>query len=1158
MRPRAVPGAMALVASLGGLLAGAPAPQSQWAAAIEVRPSSLVLRVGEKAQLTAVVKDNVGKVLSNARVIFFSRSADAVGVTATGEVVAYRPGQYEITALSPTVSFEGDPDSYSRNDPGLRATVTVTVPPPPLARLEITAMSANLYAGTTVMAEAVAFDTSGARRGDVRASFTVSDERVVTVDPVGQLTALRPGTATLSAAAEGVTARLELRVVENPVRSLTVRTSRVEARTGDVVHFEAAARDASGREVDDVPVSYVLQAWPDPDRPESVGAGAPAQLAGDGRFVAEQPGIYTVMAIAGGRVARESVRVGPRDVAQDVEFVGHARVDDRITSDLWIWEGVDGRDYAVHGTWNAEGHAYFYDVTDPANMELIDTVQVDARTVNDVKVSEDGRIGVISREGASNRRNGIVILDVSNPRDVKILSTFDDQLTGGVHNVFVYEDHVYAVNNGRRWDVINIEDPTRPTRVGRFETSTPGRSVHDVWVRDGIAYQAGRTDGAIMVDVGGGGKGGSPSNPVEMGRLHQLTGWNHSAWPFRSKSAGKFYFVAGDEAFYRNPRVPAGISNWQAGLPSRARGWVHFLDFDDPANPREVARYEVPESGPHNYWVDWEQEILYVAQFNGGLRVVDISGELMGDLYRQGREIAKFYPDDPEGFMPNAPFLWGPQPYKGHIFFADHATGLWAVRLVPPDREAAVGPVEGRQQGEEWSRFRGPNGTGVAQAVGLPVEFGPDKNVLWKTALPPGHSSPVLTADHIFLTAIEGEALLTLCLDRATGEILWRREAPRDRAEELDPRNNPASPSPVTDGTSVFAFFPDFGLIAYDVDGNEKWRMRLGPFKNIYGMGASPVLVDDKVILVCDHNVGSFIIAVGKEDGRVRWRTERPEAKSGHSTPVVYRPPAGPTQVVVAGSFFLTGYSADSGEKLWWVRGLIFEMKSTPVVRDGVAYINGYGFPMNQPGSQVVVPPFEEVLLRHDTDANGVLEEPELPDERTRSWLTFLDLDGDRRMNFDEWSYYQAAMASTNGILAIRLGGEGDMTDENVVWQYHRAVPQLPSPLLYEGVLYMVNDGGIVTSLDPATGRAIAQGRLRGAVEAYFASPVAADGKIYFVSELGKVAVLEPGGSLEVVAVNDLDDLCYATPAIADGRIYVRTRGALYAFGRPMGPVGAR
>jgi outer membrane protein assembly factor BamB len=294
--------------------------------------------------------------------------------------------------------------------------------------------------------------------------------------------------------------------------------------------------------------------------------------------------------------------------------------------------------------------------------------------------------------------------------------------------------------------------------------------------------------------------------------------------------------------------------------------------------------------------------------------------------------------------------------------------------------------------------------------------------------------------------------------------------------------------------------------------------------------------------------VGSYIIALSKKDGRVAWKTDRPEAKSGHSTPILYDPEGGSTQIIVPGSFLLTGYSVETGEKIWWVSGLSFEMKSTPVMQNKTVYVNGYGSPMNQPGQQIAIAPFEEALAG-DGNGDSRLTQEEV-DERTKSMFSFIDLNGDGFLDSADWGFYRASMASTNGMLAIKAEGKGDMTDSNVLWQYHRSVPQLPSPLLYGGVLYMVNDGGIVTSFKPESGEVIAQGRLEGAVDKYYASPVAADGKIYFASEQGKVAVLEPGGSLKPIKVSDVGDMCYATPAISNGRIYLRTPNTLYCFGK--------
>src|SRR5579871_5065242 len=211
----------------------------------------------------------------------------------------------------------------------------------------------------------------------------------------------------------------------------------------------------------------------------------------------------------------------------------------------------------------------------------------------------------------------------------------------------------------------------------------------------------------------------------------------------------------------------------------------------------------------------------------------------------------------------------------------------------------------------DWPRFRGPNGSGVNETSGLPAEFGPQQNVIWRTPLPPGHSSPILVGDHIFLTAYEGDKLLTFSLDRTTGKIQWRREAPRDRVVKVDARNSPASPSPVSDGKNVYVFFNDYGLVSYGVDGNERWRLPLGPFNNVYGIGVSPVLVDDKVVLAIDQSTGSYIAAYGQNDGKLKWKKTRPEALSGASTPGVMRL-HGKSVIVAPASFRMDVYSADT------------------------------------------------------------------------------------------------------------------------------------------------------------------------------------------------------------------------------------------------------
>jgi outer membrane protein assembly factor BamB len=450
---------------------------------------------------------------------------------------------------------------------------------------------------------------------------------------------------------------------------------------------------------------------------------------------------------------------------------------------------------------------------------------------------------------------------------------------------------------------------------------------------------------------------------------------------------------------------------------------------------------------------------------------------------------------------------------------------------------------------EDWLQFRGPNSMGVSQNRNLPVEFGPGKNVVWKADLPPGHSSPVLAGDRIYLTAVDKEKLFTICLDRASGRINWRREVPRERKEELHKANGPASPSPVSDGKNVYVFFTDFGLISFGPDGNELWRRPLGPFNNPMGMSASPVLVGDTLLVSLDQESGSYFLALDKNTGKTRWKVDRPEFTRGFSTPVIYRPPDGPPQALIAGSYQLTAYAVDTGKAIWWVNGLTWQLKPTPVLGKDVIYVQGWAGGSDT-GQQEEIEPFEQALTRLDTNHDGKLAKEEIHDPKILKDWPAVDLDRDNMLDQRDWRLYRSRRSAQNAILAFRLGGRGDMTEKSLLWKYSKSLPNVPSPLLYEGVLYMLKEGGIFTSLDPASGKVLKQARLTGALGEYFSSPVAADNKIYVLSEEGKATVIKPGGEWEILAVNDLGDACHATPAIADGRMYFRTRSALYCFAK--------
>ena len=277
---------------------------------------------------------------------------------------------------------------------------------------------------------------------------------------------------------------------------------------------------------------------------------------------------------------------------------------------------------------------------------------------------------------------------------------------------------------------------------------------------------------------------------------------------------------------------------------------------------------------------------------------------------------------------------------------------------------------------------------------------------------------------------------------------------------------------------------------------------------------------------------------------KLKWRKARPEALSGHSTPAVYK-----NQIIAPASFRVDAYDAETGEIIWYARGLASEMKSVPVVVGDSVYISGFNTPDNDPGKQVKLPDFAEVLATFDKNKDGAISIDESPDERTRKYFPYIDLDGNGKLDESEWKMFALTMSAENGLLSFKLGGKGDISQSGLQWKYHRSIPQLPSVLAYNSVLYMVNDSGVLTTLDAATGKAFKVARIRGASDSYYASPVAADNKVVFISRSGKITVLKAGPDQEQIFASELDEEVVATPAIADGKIYIRSKSALYCFG---------
>jgi outer membrane protein assembly factor BamB len=456
-------------------------------------------------------------------------------------------------------------------------------------------------------------------------------------------------------------------------------------------------------------------------------------------------------------------------------------------------------------------------------------------------------------------------------------------------------------------------------------------------------------------------------------------------------------------------------------------------------------------------------------------------------------------------------------------------------------------------QASDWPRFRGPNGSGVTDARDLPVTFDPKRNVIWKTTVPPGHSSPILTNDRIFLTAYDDKKLMVICLERSTGKELWRRSIIKDRSERRSAGNDPATPTPATDGKNVYAFFSEFGLISFDPRGTERWRVALGPFSVPHGMASSPIVADGKIILVADQAENSFIAAFDQKTGRTVWRTGRPNFVGGYTTPILYQSAKNTkntTQVVVSGPLELASYSVETGKKLWSHGGTGVMPISSPVVSMDTFYVY-----------TDAVPPFEMLVnqMKADKNRDGKISPDEFPDPAFAGAVLSMDREygnQDGAVDSAEWNRALGlTQGGNNSFLAVSVDKANSRTNEyspsKIKWRLTKFLTDASSVLIYEGVIYLVKSGGIVTTISPVTGEILKQGRLKGALDSYFASPVAADGKVFFVSQAGMVSVIKAGGNnWEVLAVNDMGEECYATPAIADERIYIRTQSALYSFGR--------
>jgi outer membrane protein assembly factor BamB len=434
----------------------------------------------------------------------------------------------------------------------------------------------------------------------------------------------------------------------------------------------------------------------------------------------------------------------------------------------------------------------------------------------------------------------------------------------------------------------------------------------------------------------------------------------------------------------------------------------------------------------------------------------------------------------------------------------------------------------------------------VSDATGFPVEFGPDHNVAWQTEVPFGHSSPIVVGNRVYLTGSSDESLLTLALDRGTGDVLWRRETKPSRDDAMYRANDPASPTPASDGTHVYAFFQEMGLISYDSDGSERWRLELGPFDNFYGLASSPVIAGDLVLLLCDQVDGSFLLAVDKNSGEERWRANRAGRIESWSTPVLY-PSETPEAVLVFGSNWVDSYDLWTGEPRWELPGVGGGPVASPVVAGTIMVVTAPNH------NEQPLPGFAQLLADTDTDNDGALSSAEFSTvEGMGEHFGWMDRDNDDSLTAVEYGYLVELIETTPyGTMGISLPTADEPISPEIVWSVEKSIPYIATPVVYGDIAYLVRDGGIVQSVDVNTGEVFKRGRTSRSAGSIYASPVAADGKIVISSLEGEVAVLSAGEQWEVLAVNDLDEPIYASPALAGDRLFVRTSTRLYSFGTP-------
>jgi hypothetical protein len=633
-----------------------------------VTPSGRSVVVGDSLRLRAQAVDAQGRPVSGAIIRFYPAGPSFEGrVDTTGLVQAGAPGIYPVAAVA---TVPGSKPTVER--------INIRFVPGAAARIDVTPAPRRMLAGQRLRLEAQVLSAGSDVRDD-RISWRTSAPGVVRVAD-GVLTAIAPGRATITATAGAASRTLEVEVLTADVGSVEITPSAPQAHTGDVISFTATLRDRGGREISGLTPTFLF----------SPGRG---EIDADGKFVGYEPGTYQVTATFGARSADAHVTLAPRDARRSAKVVGRLPRSRFLTGEVWIHPNGN---VAYLSTVLGGDVVYAIDISNPANPVVVDSLIVNARSINDVMTTSDGNFAVVTREGAADRKNGIVIADTRDPLHPKMVAEFTEGVTGGVHSIFVYRQpkfgtHVFLTNDGTgALHIVNIDDPYHPKEVARWRPRDTGvgMTLHDIDVQDGLLYASWWNDGLVILDVGNGIKGGSPANPklvsqykYDLNALYRdvekeggpgFIRGTHTAWRHKN------YVFIGDEVFGNEAAMKLF-----SGAPSRAHGRLQVIDVSDIEHPKSVAWYEPEYGGVHNVWV--AGDTLYLGAYNAGFHAFDISGELRGDLRAQGREVVHVYTADNEGKIANAPMTWGVVVNKkdGLAYVNDLNNGLWIVRIEP-------------------------------------------------------------------------------------------------------------------------------------------------------------------------------------------------------------------------------------------------------------------------------------------------------------------------------------------------------------------------------------------------------------------------------------------------------------------------------------------